>query len=136
MSQKLITTEQIERLRASLTEAPPKPRSGYGVREIVAELAPMLLDMRQKGYNLADMITYFNQQDITISASTLGSYLRDHEREKQNRKGKSRSPRQKATKIAGASRKAEQKRHDDNGGPDSDTRPSAMETHATRSSPT
>ncbi|SEO08387.1 hypothetical protein SAMN04489859_103352 [Paracoccus alcaliphilus] len=99
MSKQLINAEQVERLRASLSDAPPKPKDGYMVREIVGELAPLLLEMREKGYNLADIAAHFGKQGIAVSASTLGSYLRDHERKDTTAKGKPRSARRRAAKT-------------------------------------
>ncbi|SEO07689.1 hypothetical protein SAMN04489859_103318 [Paracoccus alcaliphilus] len=130
MSQKLIRTDQVARLRAALTEAPPKPKTGYMVREIVAELAPALLEMRQKGYDLVDIAAYFGQQDIAVSASTLGSYLRDYEREKQFPKGKPRNARRKATPPQGK----EVMQPDDNGDPGSDALLAAAASPAIRAS--
>lgn len=100
MAQRLIPTEQVERLRAALAEAPRKPKTGYMVREIVQELASALLEMRQKGYDLTDIAAYFAKQDITVSASTIGTYLRDYQRDTLAQKEKPQMLRRKAGRPA------------------------------------
>ena len=71
MSKQMISAEQIERLRTALADAPPKPKRGYVVRDVVTELAPVLLDFRRRGYDLADIAAYFGQARIQVSSSTL-----------------------------------------------------------------
>ncbi|SEO28048.1 hypothetical protein SAMN04489859_105813 [Paracoccus alcaliphilus] len=100
MSKQQINMDQVERLRASLSEAPPKPKDGYMVREVVGELAPLLLDMRKKGHNLVDIAAYFVQHDIIVSASTLGSYLRDHDRKGSTQKERPQNARRRSAKAA------------------------------------
>lgn len=99
MTKQLINADQIERLRASLNDAMPKPRDGYMVRDVVGELVPLLLEMREKGYNLVDIATHFGKQGFAASAKTLGSYLRDHERKGIAAKEKPRRARRGPTKT-------------------------------------
>lgn len=52
-----------------------------------------------KGYNLIDIAAHFGQQGITVSASTLGSYLRDRERKGTTPKENRRNTRRRAAKT-------------------------------------
>lgn len=103
MSKQMISAERIERLRTALADAPPKPKRGYVVRDVVTELASVLLDFRRRGYDLADIAAYFAQAGIQVSSSTLGSYLRNGGQIPSARKGKPQPQRRNARTAARAS---------------------------------
>ena len=102
MSKRKRNADQGERLRTSLSAAPPKPEDGYMVRDVVGELAPLLLDMRERGDNLSDIAAYFADHDIMVSARTLGSYLRDGDRKGTTVKDKPRNARRRTATAAPA----------------------------------
>lgn len=71
-----ISPEAIDQLRDELQTLPPKPKSALTARDAVTVLAPEIQAARASGYSLADITKQLERHGVTISASTLGSYLR------------------------------------------------------------
>ena len=72
-----ITHETITELRSMLAQLPHKPKQTMTARDAVAALAPEIQAARANGYGLADIAEMLKDRGLTLSASTLGSYLRD-----------------------------------------------------------
>jgi hypothetical protein len=76
---KTFTQEDVERLRASLTQAPEKPKTPppLTAREMVVSIRSEILDLQKRGYALEE-IAEMIRKDLnldTLGASTLKQYL-------------------------------------------------------------
>lgn len=72
-----ITFETITELRGMLAQLPEKPKRSLTARDAVAALAPEIQAARANGYGLADIAEMLKDRGLTLSASTLGGYLRE-----------------------------------------------------------
>lgn len=73
----MTTSIDIDTLRATLVALPPKAITEPTARDIITALAPELKTaIRELGYTYADLSEQLKAGGLTISASTLGSYLR------------------------------------------------------------
>lgn len=72
-----ITPETITELRSMLAQLPDKPKLHPTARDAVAALASEIHAARASGYNLADVAAMLGDRGLKLSASTLGSYLRE-----------------------------------------------------------
>lgn len=71
-----ITPQLIADLRGALNELPEKENTRLSTRRSVELLADEFAAARRQGYTLSDLSQLLEARGITISASTLGSYLR------------------------------------------------------------
>lgn len=83
-----ITPETIDTLRGELQALPPRARTTLTARDAVAALAPEIRAARAAGYSLADLAGQLGNRGVSISASTLGSYLRGISRESEKQPGR------------------------------------------------
>ncbi|HRM74880.1 MAG TPA: hypothetical protein PLI13_09320 [Paracoccus sp. (in: a-proteobacteria)] len=91
-----ITPETIDSLRGELEALPPRARTTLTARDAVVALAPEIQKVRAAGYSLADVAGQLGRRGVSISASTLGSYLRAIGRESEDQPG-----RRKRRRVAG-----------------------------------
>lgn len=72
-----------------LVQLPETPKANLTARDAVAALAAEIQAARASGYSLADVAAMLGERGFQLSASTLGSYLRDQ----RSASGKTRSVR-------------------------------------------
>ena len=77
MGRSALTRSKITELReAAITAQPHEKQDGITLREAVEELADVLRDMRStRSYSISALVTWFADQNVEISASTLRGYL-------------------------------------------------------------
>lgn len=90
-----ISHEMVAQLRDELQALPPRPRQVLTARDVVTDLAVDIQAARSAGYSLSDIAGQLGQRGVTISANTLGSYLRaishqetEESRNRRRRRGK------------------------------------------------
>ncbi|MHA3980690.1 hypothetical protein ACW9UR_23735 [Halovulum sp. GXIMD14794] len=71
-----ITPAALTALRKDLADLPPKKRDTLTAKDVVHSLHSDLAAARANGHTLADLAGILSSRAISISASTLGTYLR------------------------------------------------------------
>lgn len=64
-------------LKKDLAGLPPKQNHTLTAKEVVRAAHPDLVAARASGYTLADLAVVLGKRGVAISASTLGTYLRE-----------------------------------------------------------
>lgn len=72
-----MTPASLSKLRDDLVKLPPKEQKAFSAKHAVHSLLPELQAARVSGYTLADLADYLGKRGIAVSASTLGTYLRE-----------------------------------------------------------
>lgn len=88
-----ITAEGLENLLAELAGLPPKPKSEYSAREMLAETEVVIRNALALGYDLQDIAEMVAKHGGDINPGTLSAYLREL---KTKPRGKSTKPKTKA----------------------------------------
>ena len=107
MVRQKFTRNEIEQFRASAMEAPSVVKTcGLSLRDAVIELADVLMDMQtNRGYTTEDLVIWWHEQGVTVSAATLRTYLKK-DQAGPVRPASRRSPRGKTVKTGNSGKTA------------------------------
>lgn len=75
-TQKYYSQEFIDRLIEQMEALPPYERTERSKQQLVAELAPVIASLRDKGYTWEAVAQVVTSNGVPISAAVLRTYLR------------------------------------------------------------
>lgn len=101
-----ISNEELESLKKKMEALPPKEKPSNGMREkseVLAELAPYIKQMVQRGYRMKDIAAWLKDQSIAVSTVTLAKATKTQARSrrspKQEQKHQAKNDIKQGTKI-------------------------------------
>ena len=111
MPRRTFTRKEIDEFRTNAKAAPSVEKmAGFSLREVIAELADIMTEMKtNRGYTMEDLVTWWRDQGVTVSAATLRAHLKStHVDNGKLRPSSRRSSRGKATKSNSANEPKQQ----------------------------
>lgn len=81
------TPERVRAIRSELLKLKPatparvRADRPLTVKDVIANLAPTLLKMRNKGFSSSELVEHLGKQGVVVKATTLTKYLKLHQKQ-------------------------------------------------------
>jgi hypothetical protein len=98
-TQKYYEREFIDRIIQEMDALPPYEETRRSKQQLIAELAPVIASLRQKGYTWKAVAETITNKGVPISAAVLRTYLRRSKKQEQGQT-KRRRPQEKPSRGA------------------------------------